>query len=48
MAKAIRELIGWQREDGVLHAPIPGNYKQELPGQILASIGYYGFWNYYI
>ena len=48
MAKAIRELIGWQRSDGVLFSPIPGNFKDELPGQMLASIGYYGFWNYYM
>ncbi len=48
MAKAIRELVGWQRQDGVLHAPVPGVYKEELPGQMLASIGYYGFWTYYM
>ncbi|MDR2955945.1 MAG: glycoside hydrolase [Prevotella sp.] len=47
--KAIRELIGWQKEDGVLHSPIPeGNYGTELPGQMLAAIGHYGFWNYYM
>ena len=48
MGKAIRELVGWQRPDGVLFSPIPGSFKDELPGQMLASVGYYGFWNYYM
>lgn len=49
MKKAIKELVGWQKPDGVLFSPVPsGNYDQELPGQMLASIGYYGFWNYYM
>lgn len=43
------ELIGWQQEDGTLYSPIPSsNWNKELPGQMLASIGYYGFWNYYL
>jgi len=46
--KGILELINWQREDGTIFSPIPaGNWNRELPGQMLASIGYYGFWNYY-
>lgn len=49
MRKAIYELVGWQKPDGVLFAPIPsGNSDTELPGQSLASIGRYGFWNYYM
>jgi len=48
MKKGMYELIGWQRENGVLISPIPSNYEQELPGQMLASIGQYGFWNYYL
>ena len=29
--------------------PIPsGNWEKELPGQMLASVGYFGFWNYYL
>ncbi len=49
MRKAINELCGWQRTDGSLYSPIPsGNYDSELPGQMLASIGKYGFWNYYL
>lgn len=47
--KAILELINWQRNDGTIFSPIPtGNWDRELPGQMLASIGYYGFWNYYM
>ena len=46
--KGILELIGWQREDNTIFSPVPaGNWGRELPGQMLASIGYYGFWNYY-
>lgn len=46
--KGIFELINWQREDGTIFSPVPaGNWGKELPGQMLASIGYYGFWNYY-
>ena len=42
------ELIGWQRPDGSLYAPIPaGNWNTELPCQALATIGYYGLWTYY-
>ncbi|MCP4977432.1 MAG: glycoside hydrolase [Maribacter sp.] len=47
--KGILELIGWQRKDSTIFSPIPaGNWGRELPGQMLASIGYYGFWNYYL
>lgn len=49
MRKAILELVDWQKDDGVLFSPIPaGNYSDELPAQMLASIGEYGFWNYYM
>lgn len=48
MKKAIYELCARQNEEGALHSPVPGNYKHELPGQMLASIGKYGIWNYYI
>lgn len=42
MKKAIHELTGWQKSDSVLFSPIPaGNYKDELPAQMLASIGEY-------
>ena len=48
MNKAIHELCAHQAEDGTLHSPIPGVYAKELPGQMLASVGRYGFWNYYM
>lgn len=49
MRKAIGELVGWQREDSTLFSPVPaGNFKDELPAQMLASVGWYGFWNYYL
>jgi hypothetical protein len=47
--KGMLELIGWQRSDGTIFSPVPqGNWDRELPGQMLASIGHYGFWNYYM
>lgn len=47
--KAIRELMDWQRADSTIFAPIPaGSWDKELPMQMLASIGYYGFWTYYM
>jgi alpha-L-rhamnosidase len=46
--KAIHELVDWQRKDSVLFSPVPaGNWKTELPGQMLASVGKLGFWKYY-
>lgn len=47
--KAILELMNWQRPDGTIFSPVPaGNWDQELPMQMLASVGYYGFWTYYL
>lgn len=47
--KGIYELANWQRPDGTLFSPIPsGNWDKELPHQMLASIGIYGFWHYYL
>ena len=47
--KGICELMDWQRADRTIFAPVPaGNYKDELPMQMLASVGYYGFWTYYM
>lgn len=47
--KGMYELIHWQRSNGVIYSPIPtSNYVTELPGQMLASIGEFGFWNYYL
>ncbi|KRV48184.1 glycoside hydrolase family 78 [Wenjunlia vitaminophila] len=37
--KAIRELAAWQKPDGALYSPVPaGNWKSELPTQMLASV----------
>ena len=42
--KGIHELVNWQRADGTIFAPVPtGNYGSELPLQMLASVGWYGF-----
>lgn len=47
--KWLCELIDWQQDDGSLFAPTPaGNWRLELPGQTLASVGLYGAWNYYL
>ncbi len=46
--KAISNLVEWQRADGAMYSPIPaGSWNKELPQQTLASIGSFGFWNYY-
>lgn len=46
--KGIWQLCDWQKPSGVLYSPIPGNYGAELPCQMLAAVGVYGFWAYYI
>ena len=47
--KWLCEIIDWQQDDGSIFAPVPaGNWRLELPGQTLASVGYYGAWNYYL
>lgn len=46
--KGIYELMNWQRKDGTLFAPIPSvSWEKELPLQMLASVGYYGFYTQY-
>lgn len=46
--KGIYELMNWQRADGSLFAPVPaGNWAKELPLQMLASVGWYGFYTQY-
>lgn len=48
VTKGVRELAAWQRPDDVLCSPVPaGNWGRELPSQMLASVGRYGFWTYY-
>ena len=47
--KWLSEIIDWQKPNGVLYSPVPsGNWDKELPEQMLATIGYYGLWNYYM
>lgn len=46
--KGIKELINWQREDGVIYSPVPATlWRKELPLQMLASVGWYGFYTHY-
>lgn len=46
--KGIHELMNWQREDGTIYSPVPsGNWDKELPLQMLASVGWYGFYTQY-
>jgi hypothetical protein len=46
--KGIYELMNWQRKDGVIYSPVPaGNWDRELPLQMLASVGWYGFYTQY-
>ena len=47
-SKAIYELMLHQREDGVIYSPTCSWYRKELPCQMLASVGYYGFYTYYM
>ena len=46
--KGIYELMNWQRADGTIYSPVPsGNWTRELPLQMLASVGWYGFYTQY-
>lgn len=43
--KGILELMNWQRDNGVIFSPVPsGSWRKELPLQMLASVGWYGFY----
>ena len=46
--KAIYELMMHQREDGVIYSPTSNWYRKELPCQMLAAVGKYGFNTYYM
>jgi hypothetical protein len=47
--KCIQNLCHWQRPSKTMFSPIPaGNWDKELPQQMLASVGQYGFWTYYL
>jgi alpha-L-rhamnosidase len=45
--KGISVLTGWQRTNNTLFAPPCADWNQELPIQMLASVGWYGFWTYF-
>jgi alpha-L-rhamnosidase len=46
--KAMSNLVEWQKPGGELFSPIPaGKWNIELPTQMLAAIGKYGFWRYF-
>ena len=48
MRKSVLNLADWSRPDGTLYSPIPSAItNRELPMQMLASVGHYGFANYY-
>ena len=49
--KGILELAAWQRPDSTIYSPVPSTpslWSAELPTQMLASVGWYGFWTYYL
>ncbi len=47
--KCMYNLANWQRPSKTFFSPIPaGNWDKELPQQMLASIGKFGFWTYYL
>jgi alpha-L-rhamnosidase len=45
--KDIAVLTGWQRSNNTLFAPPSTAWTSELPIQMLASVGWYGFWTYF-
>ncbi|MEG1729496.1 MAG: alpha-L-rhamnosidase C-terminal domain-containing protein [Bacteroidaceae bacterium] len=46
--KGINELVRWQQPDGTFFAPFPyGNLVRPLPLQMLASVGWFGFYTQY-
>lgn len=47
--KWLHEVVSWQQPDGKIYAPVPaGNWFDELPCQVLSTLGYYGIWTYYL
>jgi hypothetical protein len=46
--KSMSNLVEWQKDNKVLFSPIPaGKWDKELPAQMLASVGKYGFYKYF-
>ena len=48
IGKAFLEFVNWQKPDGILFGPLPGNWDKELPAQMLAIVSRFGFWTYYM
>lgn len=47
--KGLCETLRWQRPDGVIYGPVPeGNWRMELPAQMLAVVSPFGIWSYYM
>ncbi len=47
--KGLREHLRWQREDGIIYGPVPeGNWRMELPAQMLSMVSPYGIWTYFM
>lgn len=46
--RAFRDTVNWRKPNGVLHAPVPGDFTMELPGQSLTFFGKFGLWDYYM
>jgi hypothetical protein len=47
--KGLRETLRWQRENGVIYGPVPeGNWRTELPSQMLSVVSRYGVWTYFM
>jgi hypothetical protein len=47
--KGLYESFRWQQASGILYGPVPeGNWRMELPAQMLAVLSRYGVWSYYM
>ena len=47
--KGVREMFRWQRANDILYGPVPeGNWRMELPSQMLSLLSPYGVWAYYM
>jgi len=48
VGKAFAEFANWQKPDGVLFGPLPGNWDKELPAQMLSLVSRFGSWTYFL
>lgn len=47
--KGLYEVFRWQMDNGILYGPVPeGNWRMELPAQMLSVVSAYGVWAYYM